>query len=145
MRQAGRVNLLVVAVLVMGLFIVGIFFMGRESMSSTCGKFLAALAAGDVDTLTKYSYLGETPPEKMKESWTFTVKEAAPHYRFMYRIDNSREQGADSGAVSVRWWKNALTGSSYDEAFDIPMIKKDGQWKVDVRGMSREMYPGLPR
>lgn len=145
MRQAGRANLLVIATIVMAAFIASALLLGRDSMSSTCGKFLGALAKGDVETLTNLSYLGDKPKDDIKKQWEFTLKEAAPHYRFMYRIENAKEQGPDSGAVSIKFWRNALMGSTYDEPYDIPMVRRDGKWLVDVKGLSRDMFPALPR
>lgn len=136
---------MLVAVIVLGGFIGAVLFMGRESMSSTCGRFLSALSSGDIDTLVATSYAGTKTPEEMRKEWEFTINEAAPYYRFIYKIENSREQGSTGGSVAIRFWKNATSSGSYDEQFDIPMVKTDGGWKVDVRGISREMFPALPR
>ena len=34
---------------------------------------------------------------------------------------------------------------AYEELYELPMVKVGDDWKVDVRGISREFYPGLPR
>ena len=37
-----------------------------------------------------------------------------------------------------------VNNSSYDEPMSIPMIKKDGEWKVALSELSRKVYPSLP-
>ncbi len=41
--------------------------------------------------------------------------------------------------------RNAERDGAYEEKFELPLVKKDGKWKVEVLGLDRRLYPGLPR
>lgn len=108
---------------------------------------MTALAKGDVDTLTKMTYLGaNTSEDQIRKEWNFACNTAGKHYVFMWRITSSMEQDPGKvGSVQMQVTRNANTPGSYEEGFQLPMLKVNGQWKVDVRGISRQMYPALPR
>jgi hypothetical protein len=145
MNVRGRVNLLFLALIgVIGLVAV-IFFVRQDSMGGAGTRFLTALAKHDVNTLTELTYLDKRDPEQVRKQWDFAVNEAAKHYRFLWVVDNSTQADADNGALQLRVWRNLDSPSTYDERFQLPMAKEDGKWKVVVSGISREMFPGLPR
>lgn len=144
-RNAGRISPLalfgVVAVALIG---AGFFFV-QQSVATVGSQFMDALARGDVNKLTEMSYMADLPKEEIRKRWDFTVNKAAPYYRFTWAITDSGETAGNAGYVRLNVTRNAGTPGGYDEPFELPLLKIDGQWKVDVRAISRDMYPGLPR
>ena len=106
---------------------------------------MTALSKGDVDTLTKMSLLGDKTEPEMHKEWEFAVNTAGKHYRFFWRITSELVSDENSGSVRMQISRNIDSPSMYEEAFQLPMQKVNGEWKVDVRGISREMFPALPR
>jgi hypothetical protein len=145
MKQSGRVNLLLLGAIVCIAVLGFVFLSGRESVTTVGSRFMSALAKGDVDTLTKMSYIDGESPDHIRKEWDFAVNEVAKHYRFTWRITSARETGKESAAVSMQVARNADSGGAYEEKFELPLQKVDGDWKVDVTNISRDMYPGLPR
>lgn len=144
-RQAGRISPLTVfgasAVVLLG---VGFFF-AQESVGTVGSKFMDALARGDVTRLTEMSYMADLPREEIRKKWDFTVNKAAPYYRFTWNIAGANETKDGTGNVRLKVQRNIESGGAYDENFQLPLIKTNDGWKVDVRSISRDMYPGLPR
>jgi len=146
MRVAGRINALYLAAIAGVIVVAVLLFMGRESLNSVGGRFMSALAKGDVDALTKMSYMGDKTPAEIHKKWEFAVNDAAKYYRFGWRISATSEPEPNvSGTVRLQVERNLGSGGSYEENFQLPMVMKNGGWKVDVGGISREMYPALPR
>lgn len=145
MKQSGRASLIMLATAAMVILLGMIFLFGKESLTSVGTRFMSALARGDVDTLTKMSLVGDETPEQMHKEWDFAVNTAGKHYRFFWRITSELQADERSGSVRMQITRNADTPGGYEEAFQLPLEKVNGEWKVDVRGISREMYPGLPR
>lgn len=145
MKRAGKVSLLTVLALVSALVVIVLLFMGGESPTSIASKFMVALAKGDVDTLTKMSYIDGKNEEQIKQAWDYTVNKVGPHYRFVFRSISAVQ--IDPTLVNVKFEvvTDALSGSSYPEFFEIPLKKVDNDWKVDTAAIDRKMYPGLPR
>ncbi len=146
--KAGRVSLVTLLVLfaiIGGIVIGAIFALSGESASSAATRFLSALATGNVKTLSEMTYLAGRSPENIEEQWTYATKVVAPYYRFQWKITNEVMVDQQNASVSVAMLRNATDPSSYEEKFGLPMMKVDGKWKVDVRGINRTMYPGLPR
>lgn len=146
MKRAGRVSWILVAVF-LGLIAFGavIFFSSGDTPEAAGGKFMAALINGDADTLTKYSYMEGLSQEQIRERWEYTLHRAAPHYRFVYSIDGSTRTGDETAAIKLTFTKNVGQKGSVPDNFQLPLVKQDKQWKVDVRSMNRDMFPGLPR
>lgn len=143
MRRAGKAHLITIAVL-LGLAVLGVLLMfSGDNPMGAASRFMSALAKGDVDTLTKLSYY-EGPKDKLREQWEFACKEAGEYYLFRWRVQTARIHGEDRAAV-LTWIERNLGPSSFEEKIDLPMVKEDGAWKVDVRAIYRGMYPALPR
>jgi len=145
MHRSGRASWVLVAGLASIALVAAIFFLGGEGPSAVANKFMKALARGDVNQLAALSTIGENSTEELKKKWEYAVNVAGPHYRFAYAIRSERQMSDDEAAVSIGVWRNYFSGIAYDEKFELPMIRKDGKWLVEVRGINREMYPGLPR
>jgi hypothetical protein len=144
MRRAGRVSPLILLVILGVVVLVVVLFMGQESPSAAGSRFMSALAKGDPEALAKNSFVSGKSQEELLESWKFATGVAGKHYMFRWKISSSRVVDDRSATVRMQVEKNFGPGS-YEENFDLPLEKVDGKWKVDAGGISREMYPGLPR
>lgn len=146
MKLAGRVSILtlvVCAAVLVGGAIVLLLTVG-DSPETAAQEFLSALAKGDVDSLTKLSYMGDEKAEQVKSEWTFAV-DAGKYYRFAYQMLGSNQSDPKDAAVQIKIIRNLGKPASYDENKELPMVKFGGQWLVDVRSMDNELYPALPR
>lgn len=127
------------------LVFLAVLMFGRESLSTVGTRFMTALGRGDVDTLTNMTYLGNSSKEEVRKQWDFAVNVAGKYYNFKYRITSAAANDEKSGAVNMQVIKNSEQPGSYEEVFQLPLVKVNDEWKVDVKGISREMYPALPR
>lgn len=146
-RDSGRIGVgaLFGGAAVCAALIGGVFLFSGSSPSEAAVKFMSALAKGDVQALTGLTALGTDTPAQVEAKWKFAT-EAAKHYRFGWSITSATTNRAgDRGAVRMQVERNLGGSGSYGENFQLPMVKKDGTWKVEVSGISREMYPFLPR
>lgn len=144
-RNAGRISpLTVFGVAAVALVGVGLF-VAQESVTTVGSKFMDALARGDVNRLTEMSYISDLPKEEIRKRWEFAVNTAAPYYRFTWQVAGATETADGTGSVRLKIVRNVESGGGYEENFQLPLLKTGEGWKVDVRGISREMYPGLPR
>jgi hypothetical protein len=144
MRNSGRVNLFALFAVVAVVMIAIVVFFSKSSPGTAGGAFMDALVRGDVNELTNLSYISNTDPSEIKKEWTFATQVAGKHYNFAWTITASTAQG-DSGSVQLSVQRNFGTPGAYPENFALPMTMVNGQWKVDVANLSRELYPGLPK
>lgn len=145
MKQAGKTSVITIFG-ILGAVTIGILmFFGQESPSTACTRFLDALARGDVDAVVKNSFMAGVDDAKAKESWTYTLKTAAPYYRFGWEILNTKTASDTKASVEINFVRNIGSDMAYPERFGIPMEKKDGTWKVDVRSLPRKIFPSFPR
>ena len=144
MRRAGSVSPLFLGVVaaVVALFV--LVFYSKEGPGEAASRFMDGLARGDVNALVDSSYAPGKPPEELREDWKFTTN-VGKHYLFRWRITATNVVDDDDATVKLSVEKNIGSGSSYEENFGLPMHKVGGKWMVDASGISREMYPGLPR
>lgn len=145
MNQSGRVSFITLLGAASVILIVTLLLLSRESLSSVGGRFMSALARKDVEALTKLTHLGNRSPEEIRKQWDFTVNTAGKYYNFQYRVVSATQSDANSASVKLQVVRNSDQQSSFDENFQLPLIKVGEEWKVDVRGISRDFYPGLPR
>ncbi|MBS1708480.1 MAG: DUF4878 domain-containing protein [Armatimonadetes bacterium] len=145
MKRSGRASVVVVAGVIGIVVIVFMALTSGESPMTVGNRFMVALAAGDTNTLADISIMGDKSRDEMKKEWEKTVT-ASKHFLFKYRVKSFEQPGPDQAAVPVAVERNLNPmGGSYDENYQIPLVKKDGKWKVDVLAMNRTMYPWLPR
>ena len=145
MKQSGRISLLALASFFSVIVIVGLLLISKESPASVGTRFMAALDAHDVDTLSKLTMMKGASDENIRKQWDFTVNTAEKYYRFGYHIEGATQADANTASVKVRMIKDADHPGAYDELFELPMVKVSDQWKVDVRALSRDFYNCLPR
>lgn len=124
--------------------LVVLLFMGQKSPQETGSRFMDALARGDVDGLVQTSFVPGKSSEELRKDWEFTTKTVAKYYRFRWKITSSNVVNDESATVRLAVERNYGPGS-YEENYGLPLLKVNGEWKVDASGISREMYPGLPR
>ena len=144
MKRSGRASIVIVIAIALVAAVVVLFFMAGESPSGVAGRFLTALAKGDTQTVADLSYMEGKTPQQIKTEWDETY-ELSKYWRFTYEVQDSNEQDTDNATVPIQWVKKADSSGAYAEKYELPLVKRDGHWKVDVRGISREMYPALPR
>jgi hypothetical protein len=144
MKQSGKIHWMAALGGLGMIAAVGLFFMGGDSPVTAAGSFMSALAKGDTEALADFSYIEGKTRVELIEEWDYATKVAAPHYQFKYEITTEVRTSPELSIVKMKLWQNVDRGG-YDEKFALPMVKKDGKWLVEIRGLSRDMYPALPR
>ena len=81
----------------------------------------------------------------MHKQWDFAIHTAGKHYVFFWRITADQLADENSGSVKLQVTRNASQPGAFEEAYALPLTKINGDWKVDVSAINREMFPGLPR
>jgi uncharacterized membrane protein YvbJ len=146
MRFAGiRVNLMWLAAAVAVVLVAIFFFAGRGSPTATAEEFMTALGHGDDAKLTELTYIRTGDKDAMEKAYEFATNEAGKNYSFLWRIRDERQADANTASVQISVMRNARNPTSYEENFEIPLVRKDGKWLVDVAGINDLMYPALPR
>jgi hypothetical protein len=135
--------MIVVAVVLVGGAIL-ILLSGSDSPETAALRFMTALAKGDVDTLTKLTYAGNESPDDIRKQWDFAENVAGKHYAFLYNITASSRSDENDAAITMDFTKNYGKPGSYNEPVQIPMVRDNGVWKVDVPAVDRTMFPALP-
>ena len=145
MQRFGRVSpiLIVTVAFVVGL-VVMVLTVG-ESPSSVAGRFMAALAEGDAETLTDLSYLEGITREEMLAKWEYTTGVVGPYFPFAYEIKGESHPSDDQAIVWMMYTPNFGMSGSYDDRYELDLHRTDDGWKVDAFAISRDMFPGLPR
>ena len=144
-RSSGKVGVTLIIVLA---FVVGLVVMALstgEGPSSAAANFMDALAKQDAPRLAEMSYADGVSQEEIEEQWRFTMEVVAPYYQFSYDIQGEKLTTEDRGFVWMDYVKNAGSSGAYAERFELPMVKTEDGWKVDVYAINRNMFPGLPR
>lgn len=146
MKQAGRVSLLsiivIAAVLIGGAVLV--LLHSSDSPESAAATFMTALAKGDVNTLTNLSYVTNETPDEIRKQWDFAENHAGKYYCFSWEMTSSLQSDASNAAISMQFVKNLGKPASYPETVNIPLVKDQGTWKVDVAAVDRTLFPALP-
>lgn len=145
MLRAGKVSATLIVIVA---FVVGLLAMTLstgESPMFVGSSFMAALADGDSQALAELSYGDGVTEEELVEMWEYTTHVAGLYFTFSYEITGETKPQDDTAIVTMEYVKNAGMSGSYPEKFQLPLKKVDGEWRVDVFSLSRDMYPGLPR
>lgn len=144
MKRAGRASWLSIAGIFGLLVIVVLFIMSGESSQAAATRFMNALGKGDITTLTAMSDMPGTSQEEIRDAWKRTTT-IGKHYIFTYKINSTLDANDQTSMVRMMVVRNADREGGYEEKFELPLVKKDGKWKVEVMGLDRRLYPGLPR
>lgn len=145
MKRNGRANLLLIFAIAGIVAILGLLLFSKGTPSQAASEFMLALAKGDVPKLTELTYMDGDTPEEISKKWEYTTKTAGPHYQFVWKMTGETIADPQTASVKLQMLRNSRSSSAYEENFALPMLNKDGKWKVDVRAISRDLYPGLPR
>jgi hypothetical protein len=145
MNRFGRINMVLVVGIMVVVLLAFVIFVTRESVTTVGSRFMSALAKGDVNTLTEMTYLDGRGKEDVRKQWEFSVNEVGKHYRFAWKISSANESNGENAAVRLQVIRDLENPSAFEENFQLPLRKENGQWKVDVSNISRDMFPALPR
>ena len=146
MKRAGKAHpIVIVGVLSILAYIALVFGAGGGTSTEAAVQFMGALGQGDVDTLTRLTYAPGKPEEKVRTEWEYTVDTVGPHYRFMFQLLTTKQATETFHTVAIHVFRDADNPSTYGEKFELPLIKSDKGWQVDIASVNRQMYPGLPR
>jgi hypothetical protein len=142
MKQRGRVSLLTIFVILGLLILVGIVVSSdrADTPERAAREFMNALATNDAPKLAANSYMDTATPDEVLAKWEATCK-ATKYYRFQWAIKAETTTSDTTGAVTIGMFPQG--GQDLD--FRIPVVKQKGTWYVDVRSISREFFPFLPR
>ncbi len=143
MLRSGRAHWVTVSGIIGILALIVVLVFGGDSPASTTNRFMNALADGDVDTLMSMSYY-DGSKESLKEQWEFATKVAGRYYRFRWQVVTVKEPTEKSAAVKLMVERNVGMGS-VPEKMDVPLVRPNGRWLVDVKALHRGLYPALPR
>ena len=138
MKQRGRVNFLVLVSVVTLAGLVAAVLFASEPPENVAYKFMTALSKGDVEKLTDLSVV-DGDREAMRKQWDYTVHVAAPYYRFVWALGESRVLDDTHASVKVE-----INPDQGQEPYHLAMEKVDGKWKVRVQELTRDMFPYLP-
>jgi len=147
LKQAGRINPLFLIVVVAAILAGAVLFSvtGGDTPESTARKFLTALGKGDVKQLTALSYVGNETPAQIEKQWDYACNIAGPYYRYLYQVTGVSAYGTDVAAVKMKLIRDINKQGSSDEDYEIPLLKENGKWLVDVRSLNYKLYPALPK
>lgn len=136
--------MLVAIVAAVATILIFVLYGRTESESKAARDFMVALSHGKTAELAKLSFIEGDSEEQLKAKWdkSFTF---AKQYRFVWVIKRSAKASENEASVSLGVWRNAGNPSTYEEKYDLPLSRINGKWKVDVKGISRTMFPALPR
>ena len=144
-RRRRRLNPFVIVGVVCILILLPLFCISRKSPGAYAADFMTALGNGDVNKLAELSIIGNDDLATRKKLWQESV-DNAKYYTFTWRITNETDLSDTEAAVTLQMRRNLqLKMGEDEEPYQLKLIKKDGEWKVLVDGMNREIYPYLPR
>lgn len=143
-RESGRVSLLGVAGLVAFVLMIGLFFAARESLSTVGSRFMTAWCKADEPTLTKMSFMGDLPAEEISKRWKKSL-DNAKYVHFTWVLVGSEQLSDDEGTVRLKVTCPSDSPSSYDQSFQLKMLRVKGDWKVDIQALPRDIIPMIPR
>lgn len=145
MKSAGRANWIMVTLLGIVVAMVVLIFLGGQSPTAAAKEFMIALSSRDIDKLAEMSYFDPPRPiEDIKAAWKRTT-DYGKYYKFAWIVKHSKSPQTDRASVTMDLTKDSNKPTAYSEAFPIELVKVAGKWKVDVKSLSRPMYPALPR
>lgn len=145
MKRAGRVNWIVVSLVAIVVVLAALFVLSGEAATSAAARFMTALSRGDAKTLAQMSYFNPKREEsEIQAAWEKTLS-IGKHYRFVWMIKAGKSPAPGRSSVTMEVTRDADKGTAYAENFSLDMLQVDGKWKVDIRSISRELYPALPR
>ncbi len=146
MKRAGKVSPLVILGVVGFVGILAVVLLTRTGTSPAqrVSQFFTALGKGDIETVLQTSTFGEQPDEEMRPKWQQTL-DRSKYYRFAMQIKETTYTNDEEATVAVEMYQNVTNINVASKRFQIPVVKINGEWKVDARSLTRQAYPALPR
>ena len=127
------------------LIVAFLLLFSKEGPEIVASKFMSALVEGNPDKLTALSYYPDGSKGGLREQWQFSTQVAGKLYVFAWKIKFAKQADENSAGVAMDVIRNAQSQMSYPENYQLPLVKHEGKWLVDVRSISREMYPAMPK
>lgn len=146
MKRAGKVSPLVILGVLGFVGILAVLLLTRTGTSPAqrVSQFFTALGKADIDTVLESSTFGERPDEEMRPKWEQCL-ERSKYYRFAMQIKETTYTNDEEATVAVDMYQNVTNVNIASKRFQIPVVKINGEWKVDARSLTRQAYPALPR
>jgi hypothetical protein len=146
MKRRAKASLVLILSLLGIIGVVGIVLTSKtQNEEQVAAQFMSAVARLDAKTANDTSFIESVPPEESLKLWEKTF-EYNRNYRFVWRLQGASNPTPGEALVKVGMRKDAASMSTYDENFDLRLVKDEKRgWIVDVNGLSRKMYPNLPR
>lgn len=141
--KSGRVSLLTVLVIASLVFLGAIVAFSRntDSPETAVVAFMDALARNDAKALTATSYVDGESNEELLKKWETSCRYTKT-YLFQWTFKGSKTLDESSGVAKIGMYG---IGASMEQDFNIPLVKHDGKWKVDLAVVDRAFFPSLPR
>lgn len=146
MKRAGKVSPLVILGVIgfVGILAVVLFTRSGSSPAQRVNEFFTALGKADMEGVLRSSTFGGLPDDEVRPKWQQCF-DRTKYYRFALQIKETSYSNPEEATVAVDMFQNAANPNLGSKRFQIPVVKIDGEWKVDVRSMTRQAYPALPR
>ncbi|MBX3096928.1 MAG: hypothetical protein KF812_08705 [Fimbriimonadaceae bacterium] len=148
MKRAGKVHWMIVTGIAGAFIAVAALiasFLFSDSPGRTASEFMVALATHDTKMLAKTSFIEGKSEAELEEDWKYATEVAGKHYRFRYDIKSVTRSGDTTASATLLMVRNADDSSAYEDLYGLPLEKIDGQWKVDLVGIDRRIFPRMPR
>lgn len=144
-RGAIKITHIIAILMVVAVFVLVGMSLFSDSPQQAGGRFMDALARHDSQKLGQLSHVSGQSSEQMAQRWEKLVNGPAKHFRFYWRISGTSQASGDTAAVQMFVERDQGAPTAYEEKFELPMVKVEGQWKVDIRRLDRRIFPFLPR
>jgi hypothetical protein len=145
MKRAGRISPFAIVGVICVLLIIPLLCASKKGPEYTAAQFMTALGNGDVNGLSKLSSMGNLTEDQMREKWQKTINDSK-YYMFTWRITDVTTVSDSTAAIKMQMRRDLKVHLGDDEMpFEIPVVKVNGEWKVPVYQIDREIYPYLPQ
>ncbi len=135
----------IIAIGLLGVIVIPVvLFLLGQSPENAAKEFMTALGTGDVDKLTEMTYLPD-PESDIKSQWRHTFENSARNYVFGWKFGTTEKDGTDRAVVRVTITEFRGPEHHENDQANLPLVRIDGKWMVDMRSLSRTFFPGLPR
>ena len=141
-KRSGRISFVTLAGVLCLMLVAVLFLFSGQSPRSAAGSFMSALAKGDVNALTELSVIHDKPKEQVRKEWEETMKNARGYF-FAWNIVSYVQTG-DTATVRLNRIEHPEASTSYEEHYELMLVRKKDGWKVDVPQIARTMFPYLP-
>lgn len=139
-KRAARFSPVLLFILAASFAVIAIIISrGTTPPDVAANRFFYAMATRNVDDLMKYGYYPDADEAFIRRQWEYALTIAGRHYLFSWDMRGTVSETEDHAIVRVDFLRQ------WAEPGDVSLVKVDGQWKVDVFSISRDLYPALPK